>query len=167
MLAHTFVVLSAGVKHSTLLLLLYSVFVPGSSEMAAGFFFYYLLVQNLPQLCLLFLLPYSFSVFCCCILLSRCKHCSTAVKRPRSQPVSLIVFYVTLDNLANSNSSIFTHGKTEARRWIWLAFLPQYDSTRKYIQVLNLYSVYAETVLLICTGNIYELCSPYFLSVLH
>ena len=160
-------VLSAGVKHSTLLLLLYSVFVPGSSEMAAGFFFYYLLVQNLPQLCLLFLLPYSFSVFCCCILLSRCKHCSTAVKRPRSQPVSLIVFYVTLDNLANSNSSIFTYGKTEARRWIWLAFLPQYDSTRKYIQVLNLYSVYAETVLLICTGNIYELCSPYFLSVLH
>ena len=157
--------LSAGVKHSTLLLLLYSVFVPGSSEVAAGFFFFfffYLLVQNLPQLCLLFLVPQLL-----CILLPRCKHGSTAVKRPTSQPVSVIVFDATLDNLANSNSSIFIHGKTEARRWIWLAFLPQYDNTRKHIQVLNLYSVYAETVLLICTGKNYELCSPYFLSVLH
>ena len=158
-------VFSAGVKHSTLLLLLYSVFVPGSSEVAAGFFFFfffYLLVQNLPQLCLLFLVPQLL-----CILLPRCKHGSTAVKRPTSQPVSVIVFDATLDNLANSNSSIFIHGKTEARRWIWLAFLPQYDNTRKHIQVLNLYSVYAETVLLICTGKNYELCSPYFLSVLH
>lgn len=125
-------------------------------------YFLYLLVQNLPQLCFtqLFLVPYSLFVFCC-------PGASTEVKHPRSQPVSVIVFYITLDNLANSNSSVFTHGKTEARRWIWLAFLTQYDSTGKYIQVLNVYSVYAETVLLTCTGKNYELCSPYFLSVLH
>ena len=37
----------------------------------------------------LFLVPYSFFVFCCWRRgLSRCKHCSTAAKGPRSQPVS-------------------------------------------------------------------------------
>ena len=44
-------------------------------------------VQNLPQLCIqLFLVLYGFLAFCCfrrC--LSRYKHCSTAVKDPRSQ----------------------------------------------------------------------------------
>ena len=75
--------------------------------------------------------PYSFFVFCCWRRgVSRRKHCSTAVKHPRSQPVSLRVFYITLDNLANSNFPIFTHGKTEARRWVWLAFLTQYDRTK-------------------------------------
>lgn len=127
------------------------------------FFIFYICWSRICPNCAftqLFLVPYSFFVFCC-------PGASTEVKHPRSQPVSVIVFYINLDNLANSNSSIFTHGKTEARRWIWLAFLTQYDSTGKYIQVLNLYSVYAETVLLICTGKNYELCSPYFLSVLH
>ena len=38
----------------------------------------------------LFLVPYIFFVFCCWQRrLSRCKHCSTAAKGPRSQPVSL------------------------------------------------------------------------------
>ena len=37
----------------------------------------------------LFLVPYSFFVFCCSRrCLSRCKHCSTAAKGPRSQTVS-------------------------------------------------------------------------------
>ena len=37
----------------------------------------------------LFLVPYSFFVFCCSRrCLSGCKHCSTAAKSPRSQPVS-------------------------------------------------------------------------------
>ena len=42
-------VLSAGVKHSTLLLLLYSVFVPGSSEVAAGFFFFFFFLSFGPE----------------------------------------------------------------------------------------------------------------------
>ena len=37
----------------------------------------------------LFLVPYSFFVFCCWRRgVSRCKHCSSAAKRPMSQPVS-------------------------------------------------------------------------------
>ena len=37
----------------------------------------------------LFLVPYSFFVFCCSRrCLSRCKHCSTVAKSPRFQPVS-------------------------------------------------------------------------------
>ena len=48
----------------------------------------------------LFFVPYSFFVFCCSRRgVSRCKHCSTAAKGPRSQPVSLLLFLPHLDLL--------------------------------------------------------------------
>ena len=65
----------------------YPAFAPDTSKVAAGFlvwvfffffFFLYLVVQNLPNCsCIqLFLVPYSFFLFCCLRkCLSRCRHC--------------------------------------------------------------------------------------------
>ena len=68
----------------------HSIFAPGSSEMAVGFFFPFLSFWS--RICpngartQLFLVPYSFCVFCCSRrAVSRCKHCGTAAKCPRSQ----------------------------------------------------------------------------------
>ena len=65
-------------------------FAPGSSEVAVGLLglFCVLLSIIFPSCtCMqLFLVPYSFFVFCCSKRdLSRCKHCSTAANGPRSQ----------------------------------------------------------------------------------
>ena len=69
------------------------VFALGSSKVAVGFFG--LFVSFGSRICptgactQLFLVPYSFFVFCCSRRgVSRCKHCSTSAKGPRSQPVS-------------------------------------------------------------------------------
>ena len=69
-------------------------FAPGSSKVAVGF--YGLLVSFGFRICLncscmqLFLVAYSFFVFCCSRRgVSRCKHCNTTAKSPRSQPVSI------------------------------------------------------------------------------
>ena len=51
------------------------------------FFLFYLLVQNLPVYAQLFVVPYSFFVFCSSRRgVSRCKRCSTEAEGPR--PVS-------------------------------------------------------------------------------
>ena len=70
------------------------IFAPGSSKLAVGFFG--LFVSFGSRICpncaytQLFLVPYSFFVFCCSRKgVSRCKYCSTAAKGPRSQPVSV------------------------------------------------------------------------------
>ena len=70
---------------------------PGSSKLAVGFFglfvsFRYRICPNC-SCTQLFLVPYSFFVFCCWRRgVSRCKHCSKGAhvpaKGPRSQPVS-------------------------------------------------------------------------------
>ena len=73
----------------------YPVFAPGSSKVAVGCVFFGLFVSVGPRICpncagtQLFLVPYSFFVFCRSRRgVSRCNDCSTAAKSPRSQPVS-------------------------------------------------------------------------------
>ena len=91
--AHPFVMLCAGGMHSTLFLLPTPCFFSWlfrSGIWAFLVFLYFLSIICPNWACTqLFLVPYSFFVFfglrkC----LSRCKHCSTAAKGPRSQPVS-------------------------------------------------------------------------------
>ena len=65
---------------------LYPAFAPGSSEMAVGFFgLLYLLSRICPNCACrqLFLVPYSFLVFCCWRRgVSRCQHCSKGSQVP-------------------------------------------------------------------------------------
>ena len=75
----------------------YPIFAPGSSKVAVVFFD--LVVCSGSRICpsracmRLLLVSYSFCVFCCWRRgVSRCKHCSTEKKGPRSQPVSLVLW---------------------------------------------------------------------------
>ena len=90
-------------------------FAPGSSEVAVGLFWSFcILLSIICPSCTctkLFLVPYSFFVFCCLRRrLSRCKHCSkvSRVPGPRSQPVSISKGHQS-DKQVYSAQSLISH----------------------------------------------------------
>ena len=86
----------------------------------------------------LILVPYSFFVFCCWRRgVSRCRHCSTAAKGPRSQPVSNLSTWLNLSQIQRTQ---LKRSKSEWPGWWekigknWWYFITERRPLRRWHQ---------------------------------